>query len=199
MTRRCLVLLALAGLLAGCSLRPGPDRPPLQVHPDMDNQPKYKPQSQSAFFGDGRAARKPVDGTIPRGQLRESDALFTGKAGGDFLKTVPMPITEALLKRGQERFNISCAPCHGLAGAGNGIVAARSNAALVPANLHDERLRQVPDGYLFDVITNGVRSLYLLRHQITEPDRWAIVTYVRALQRSQNAAAGDVPAGQQVN
>jgi mono/diheme cytochrome c family protein len=199
MTRRFLILLVLAGTLAGCTLRPGPNSPPLQVHPDMDDQPKYRPQARSSFFSDGRATRKPVDGTVARGQLREDEAFFTGKAGNEFVKTLPVPITEALLKRGQERFNISCSPCHGRTGAGNGMVAQRAGSALPAANLHDERLRQVPDGYLFDVITNGVRLMYPLRHQIPEDDRWAIVSYVRALQRSQRAAPGDVPAGQQVN
>lgn len=199
MTRRFLVLVVLAGALAGCSLRPGPNSPPIQVHPDMDNQPKYKAQAASPFFADGRASHLPVEGTIARGQLKEDDALFTGKTGGEYVKTIPLPINEALLRRGQERFNISCAPCHGRTAYGNGMVAQRANGALVPANLHEERIRQVPDGYIFDVITNGVRTMQSLRHQIPEQDRWAIIAYVRALQRSQHATAADVPAGEKIN
>lgn len=199
MTRRFLVLLVLVGAMAGCSLRPGPDTPPIQVHPDMDNQPKYKAQAASPFFADGRASHLPVEGTVARGQLKEDDALYTGKVGSEYVKTVPLPIDEALLRRGQERFNISCAPCHGRTGMGNGMVAQRALGALVPANLQDERIRQVPDGYLFDVITNGVRSMQSLRHQIPEPDRWAIIAYLRALQRSQHAASSDVPAGEKIN
>jgi mono/diheme cytochrome c family protein len=165
----------------------------------MDNQPKYKAQAASPFFADGRASHLPVEGTVAHGQLKEDDALYTGKVGSEYVKIVPLPIDEALLRRGQERFNISCAPCHGRTGMGNGMVAQRALGALVPANLQDERIRQVPDGYLFDVITNGVRSMQSLRHQIPESDRWAIIAYLRALQRSQHAASSDVPAGEKIN
>ncbi|HYE75424.1 MAG TPA: cytochrome c, partial [Blastocatellia bacterium] len=112
---------------------------------------------------------------------------------------MPVPINEALLMRGQERFNISCAPCHGITGLGNGMVAKRAGGAFVPANLQDERIRTSPDGYIFEVITNGIRAMQSLRHQIPEHDRWAIIAYLRALQRSQHATASDVPAGEKVN
>lgn len=199
MTRHFLILLVLVGAMAGCSLRPGPDTPPLQVHPDMDNQPKYKAQAPSSFFPDGRSNRPQVDGTVARGQLKEDDALYTGKVGNEFVKTIPLPIDAALLARGQERFNISCSPCHGRTAMGDGMVAKRAAGALVPANLQDERIRQVPDGYIFDVITNGVRAMQSLRHQIPEQDRWAIIAYLRALQRSQHASVSDVPAGEKIN
>ena len=198
MAKRILILLVLAASLAGCVLKPKGDRTALQVHPDMDNQPKYKAQAPSAFFSDGRSNRLPPEGTIAQGRLREDEAFFTGKLNGAPVKTNPVPVTAELLKRGQERFNISCSPCHGRTGEGNGIVAQRAAGALVPANLQQERLRTVEDGHLYDVITNGIRTMQSLGHQVTEADRWAIVAYVRALQRSQNATVKDVPAGQTI-
>lgn len=104
-------------------------------------------------------------------------------------------LTEAVLKHGQERFNINCAPCHGRLGDGNGMVKARSFGALVPANLQDSRLREVADGHLFDVITHGIRTMQPLGGNVPVADRWAIVAYMRALQRSQSANIKDVPAG----
>lgn len=195
MRSRKLVLLILAGALSGCGLKPSGDTPPLQVHPDMDNQPKYKAQSASAFYADGRSNRPAVPGTIAYDKLQEDDAVATGMIGNDLVKNIPVPITEALLKRGQERFNINCAPCHGRAAEGNGIVKVRSQGALNPANLQEARLREVADGHIFNVITNGIRTMQPLAHQTTVQDRWAIIAYVRALQRSQNANVKDVPAG----
>ncbi len=196
MTRRLFILLVLAGALAGCGLRPSGNTTPLQVHPDMDSQPKFKAQSASTFFADGRANRSAPSGTIAQGHLNEDDVLATGKdAGGTLIKSNPVPVTEALLKRGQERFNINCAACHGRLGDGNGAVKTRSYGALAPANLQEPRLREVPDGHIFDVITTGVRTMQPLGGNIQVSDRWAIIAYVRALQRSQNANIKDVPAG----
>ncbi len=196
MTRRIFILLVLAGALTGCGLRPAGNTTPLQVHPDMDSQPKYKAQSASAFFADGRSNRPAPPGTIAQGHLNEDDALITGKdAAGNLLKSSPVPVTEALLKRGQERFNINCAQCHGRLGEGNGMVKTRSFGALNPANLQEPRLRDIADGHIFDVITNGIRVMQPLGATIPVSDRWAIIAYVRALQRSQNANLKDVPAG----
>jgi mono/diheme cytochrome c family protein len=196
MTRRIFILLVLAGALTGCGLRPAGNTPPLQVHPDMDNQPKFKAQSTTTFFADGRANRPPVPGTVAYGTWQENDAVATGKdAGGNLLKSNPLALTEAVLKYGQERFNINCAVCHGRLGDGNGIVKTRSFGALAPANLQDARLREVPDGHIFDVITHGIRTMQPLGGNVPVHDRWAIVAYVRALQRSQYANLKDVPAG----
>lgn len=194
MKSRILILLTLA--LSGCALRPGVDAPPLQVHPDMDHQLKFKAQSASTFFADGRSNRMPVPGTIAHGALKEDDGMFTGKdSAGNLIKTSPIAITEAVMKRGQERFNINCSPCHGRMAEGNGIVKTRSFGALNPANLTQQRIREAQDGYIFDVITNGIRTMQPLAAQITPQDRWAIVAYVRALQRSQTGTMKDVPAG----
>ncbi|HEX4946174.1 MAG TPA: cytochrome c [Blastocatellia bacterium] len=199
MIRRISILLMLASALAGCGLRPAGNTTPLQVHPDMDNQPKYKAQSASAFFADGRANRPPVPGTIAQGHLNEDDQLTTGKdASGNLIKNNPLPVDEALLLYGQERFNINCALCHGRLGDGTGMVKTRSFGALAPANLQDTRLREVADGHIFDVITNGIRTMQPLRSNVPVRDRWAIVAYVRALQRSQYANLKDVPAGTEI-
>ena len=196
MTRRIFILLALASALAGCGLRPAGNTTPLQVHPDMDSQPKFKAQSASTFFADGRANRPAPPGTIAQGHLNEDDVLAMGKdASGNLIKSNPVPVTEALLKRGQERFNINCSACHGRLGDGNGAVKARSYGALAPANLQEPRLREIADGHIFDVITNGIRTMQPLGGNIPVSDRWAITAYVRALQRSQNANIKDVPAG----
>lgn len=196
MTRSIFILLVLAGALSGCGLRPAGNTTPLQVHPDMDSQPKYKAQAASAFFADGRANRPAIAGTIAQGHLNDDDILMTGKdASGNLIKSNPLPVTEELLKRGQERFNINCSACHGRLGDGNGAVKTRSFGALNPANLHEPRLREVADGHIFDVVTHGIRTMQALGGNIPVNDRWAIVSYVRALQRSQNANIKDVPAG----
>ena len=194
MTRRIFILLVLASALTGCGLRPAGNTTPLQVHPDMDSQPKYKAQAASAFFADGRANRPALPGTIAWGHLNDDDVLATGKdASGTLIKSNPVAITEALLRQGQERFSINCVPCHGRLGDGNGMVKMRSFGALNPANLQDVRLREIADGHIFDVITNGVRTMQPLGGNVPVSDRWAIIAYVRALQRSQNANIKDVP------
>ncbi|HEV3205842.1 MAG TPA: cytochrome c [Terriglobales bacterium] len=164
---------------------------------DMQDQPKFKPLAESDFYADLRSARPPVEGTVARGQLREDTYFYTGKVGdnpGDFL---PFPATEALLDRGQQRYNIYCAPCHSRLGDGNGVVSGRGFPRK-PPSFHDERLRKVPLGYFFDVMTNGFGSMPDYASQIPPRDRWAIVAYIRALQLSQAATAADVPEGQKV-
>jgi mono/diheme cytochrome c family protein len=173
------MLLTLAALaLAGC-------------RNDMWNQPKYKPLAASSFFADGRSARPIPPGTIARGELNDTDAFHTGAANGVFLDRIPMAIDEQLLRRGQERFNIFCSPCHGLLGDGDGMIARRGFK--IPANFHTDRLRQAPPGYVFQVISNGYGAMMDYGDQIPAQDRWAIVAYVRALQLSRYAPAADAP------
>jgi mono/diheme cytochrome c family protein len=187
-----LVSIVITMLAAGCFRGMPSDKPPIKIVKGMDNQPKYKPQSSSAFFPDGAAMRTPVPGTVARGQLHEDSAFFAGLDDkGQFLQTAPMHITPQLLQRGRERFDIYCSPCHGRLGDGNGIVVERGY--IPPPSFHGDRLRQVADGYIFDVITNGVRNMPSYADQVPPEDRWAIVVYLRALQRSQNARLGDVP------
>ena len=159
---------------------------------DMHDQPKAKPQSKSGFFVDGRNDRLPVEGTVARGQLREGDHLYRGKVDGKFVTTFPFPIDAAVMERGRERYTIYCTPCHGQTGLGNGMVIQRG-FKIPAASHHIERLRNAPNGYWFDVITNGFGVMFGYGAQIPVNDRWAIVAYVRALQLSRNATMEDIP------
>jgi len=169
------VLVALL-MLAGCD----------NLHQDMGNQPKNKPLSPSDFFGDGRSERMPVENTVARGAL-DNEELMVAKESNNF----PLPVNEALLERGEERYKIFCSPCHGLQGDGNGMVAMRGMKH--PPSYHIDRLRQMPNGYFYDVITNGFGQMYSYSAQVPPRDRWAIVAYVRALQLSRNAHPADLP------
>ncbi|MGA8310093.1 MAG: cytochrome c [Terriglobales bacterium] len=163
----------------------------------MHDQPRFKPLAESDFYTDLRSARPPVEGTVARGQLREDTYFYTGKFGenpGDYM---PFPVTEEILARGQERYNIHCAPCHSRLGDGNGVIPSRGFPRK-PPSYQTERLRKAPLGYFFDVITNGFGSMPDYASQIPPRDRWAIVAYIRALQLSQGATAADIPEGQQV-
>src|SRR5580693_868392 len=175
-----LLLNALCGatcvlLLAGCSLKQ-----------DMALQPKNRPLSPSDFFTDGRSERPLVENTVARGSFAD-EALFVAKDSNNF----PLPVTQELLERGEGRYKIFCTPCHGLQGDGNGMVSMRGMKH--PPTFHDNRLRQSPNGYFYDVITNGFGAMYGYSAQIPPPDRWAIVAYVRALQLSRNAKASELP------
>ena len=163
---------------------------------DMHDQPRFKPLAMSDFYTDLRSARPPVEGTVARGQLHEDSYFFTGKIGsnpGDYL---PFPATREVLERGQQRFNIYCAPCHSRIGDGNGMIVQRGFKQ--PPSYHIERLEKAPLGYFFDVMTNGFGAMPSYAGQIPERDRWCIVAYIRALQLSQHASTADVPAGQKV-
>jgi hypothetical protein len=158
---------------------------------DMQDQPKYKPLGQNNFFADGRDARPIPAGTIARDELNDDDPVHTGAENGRFLEMIPLPLTAALLERGRDRFDIFCSPCHGRIGDGYGMV--RQRGFWIPANLHTDRLRAVPPGYIYQVIRNGYGAMPDHGDQIPVHDRWAIVAYVRALQLSQNAKISDVP------
>jgi len=158
---------------------------------DMHNQPKYRAYSYSSFWSDSRSMRPKVDHTIARGQLKIDSALHRGRAGDQFVNDIPYKLTHEFVARGQQRFNIYCTPCHGGAGDGEGIVAQRGFKH--PPTYHQDRLRNQPVGYIFDVITNGYGSMISYASRIPARDRWAIVAYVRALQLSQNANVSDVP------
>jgi Cytochrome C oxidase, cbb3-type, subunit III len=158
----------------------------------MQDQPKYIPLRPSDFFADGRSARPLIDGTVARGHLDEDAAYYTGKGpDGKFLDTFPFTVTKDVIERGQQRFNVYCSPCHDRLGNGDGMIVRRGYRK--PPSYHIDRLRQVPNGYIFDVITNGFGAMPDYAAQIPTTDRWAIVAYVRALQLSQNASINDVP------
>jgi mono/diheme cytochrome c family protein len=160
---------------------------------DMHNQPKYKPLRASAFFDDGSSARPLIEGTVARGTLQSDAAFFTGKNGQALVAELPFPVTQEVLDRGQERFNIFCAPCHDRTGTGNGMVVQRGYRQA--ASFHIDRLRQVEVGHFFDVMTNGFGAMPDYRAQITPRDRWNVAAYIRALQLSQHASQSDVPGG----
>ena len=159
---------------------------------DMQDQPKFRPYRRTDFFGDERSARPRVPGTVARGELHEDSLLFSGKSGAAFADAFPVPVDEALLRRGQERYRIYCSPCHGLLGRGDGMVVRRGYRP--PSSFHVERLRAQPAGYFFDAISHGFGAMPDYAAQIPVKDRWAIVAYVRALQLSQNVPLADVPA-----
>ncbi|MFZ5981501.1 MAG: c-type cytochrome, partial [Candidatus Zixiibacteriota bacterium] len=192
-------LSILAGLmllfLTGCGRERPSSKPPIHLNPNMDSQEKYKAQAQNKFFPDSSAMRMPVAGTVMRGELREDEIFYRGYTGdivdSQFVKKAPVEITLPLLKRGRERFDIFCSPCHSRVGDGKGIMVTRGYVP--PPNFHDDRIRTMPDGYIYEVIVGGVRNMPSYRHQINTADRWAIVIYLRALQRSQQAALKDIP------
>jgi len=174
-------------------------RPRIHIIPDMDNQQRFKAQQANTMFADGRAMRPPVEGTVARGGQRDDDALYRGRTDDGWVTASPVEVSMSLLERGHDRYQVFCSPCHGLAGYGDGIVASRATALAEgtwtpPSSFHTDLVRQRPDGHLFNTISNGIRNMPAYGPQIPVHDRWAIVAYVRALQRSQNATLDDVPA-----
>ncbi len=181
-----LALLALAlAILAGCSNQ-------LYGAQLMRYQPRYDPLAENTFFKDQRSARMPVADTVARGQLRLDEQLYTGRINGDYAATYPMPITRDVLERGQQRFNVFCAPCHSELGDGNGMVVQRGFKQ--PPSFHIDRLRAAPPGYFFDVMTNGFGVMYSYKVRVKVEDRWAIAAYIKALQLSQHAEVSSLPA-----
>ena len=191
--------------------------PPLELFPDMVRQMKVRAQAPLNLFADGRGPRLPVAGTVPIGyEMPKQEAVATAdlaavgsylhphaafSAGTDYYNTgkmgdhwgtgIPLEVTRELMERGQQRFNITCAMCHGAAAMGNGITKQYGLATVV--SLQDERIRKMSDGEIFNTITNGKNTMMAYGPNIIVPDRWAIIAYLRALQRSQNAAIADVP------
>lgn len=179
-------MLALAVFLsmsAGCRI-------------DMQMQPYYRTLAKSDFFEDARSARMPVEGTVARGDLREDTYFYTAKIGNAIGDYMPFPVTAEVLARGRERFNITCAPCHGRVGDGLGFIPTRGFRQ--PPSFHIDRLRKVPVGYFFDVDTHGFGVMPDYAAQVAPRDRWCIAAYIRALQLSQNAPASAIPPGQKV-
>jgi mono/diheme cytochrome c family protein len=184
----------VAALLAGaCRGQPSTEQP-VHLVPDMDWQPKYQPEEASPLWPDGRAMRPLVDGTVAQGQLREDEGKYSGMVGGLYLAKAPVPVDAAVIKRGQQRFNIYCTPCHDRTGSGQGMVVKRGYAP--PVNLTSDRVLNMPDGQIFWTMTNGVRNMPSYRKQVPVEDRWAIVSWVRVLGRSQHGALADVPEDQ---
>jgi len=169
---------AVMMLVSGCRL-------------DMHLQPKYLPYEPSKFFADGRSERQPVPGTVARGHLRIDELLYTGRENGVEADRFPFPITRADLKRGQQRYNIYCAPCHDYTGSGRGMIVQRGFPQ--PPSYHVPRLRQASVGHFVQVMTNGFGAMYSYAARVEPADRWRIAAYIRALQLSRNASLQDVP------
>jgi mono/diheme cytochrome c family protein len=158
---------------------------------DMHDQPKYIPLRESTFFTDVRSARPMVEGTVARGHLRDDELLYAGKINGAAATVFPFAVDEKVMRRGQERFDIFCSPCHGRTGQGDGMVVLRGYRR--PPSMHQDRLRTAPVGHFFDVMTNGFGAMPDYAAQVKPEDRWAIAAYIRALQLSGHAALSDVP------
>ncbi len=177
-----LLMLGLALLLAGCATT-------------MKVQPKYLPDSASEFYPDHTAAQVPPANTVARGQVISDTTLLTGKTNGQAATDFPFPLTRDDLVRGQSLFNGICAPCHDRVGTGNGVVVQRGFSK--PPSLQADNIRNMPAGQIFDVITNGFGAMPPYGPILQAPDRWRVIGYLRALQLSQNAKIGDVPANMQ--
>lgn len=193
MKNNILLLLFCLLFLTGCFRGSKFEDPPIHLNPNMDNQPKYRSLEESYFFEDGSTMRKPIEGTVAVGRYNEDVSFISGKnKDGNYVADNPIILTREILDRGQDRYNIYCAPCHSQVGNGKGIVT-QYDYPVIPGNFHDNRIRNQPDGEMFNTITYGLRSMPAYGYQLKTEDVWAVVHYVRALQRSQNASFDDLP------
>ncbi len=175
---RVLLVVVAAAALSGC-------------RQDMFDQPKFRPLAASGFFTDGRSARPVPAGTNAYGGTDEGEAIELGTTHGTFVAAIPISVNEPMLKRGQERFDIYCSPCHGRIGDGHGMIAKRGFQ--IPADLHSARVQNAPPGYLYAVIANGYGAMPEYGDALPVHDRWAVVAYIRALELSRHAGVADVP------
>jgi len=190
-----LLWIAAALTLAGCSSIQR--TPPIQVWPDMRMQARFEAQATSGLFTDGRASRRRPDGVIARGRPFADDVMNTGMLeNGMYVGKMPIEVTEAVLKEGEWRFNTYCAPCHDRTGTGKGMVPLRwqaSGGVWQPADLTEDRLIEAADGDIFNVITFGRRTMPAYGFQNRANERWAIIAYLRVLQRAAHSSMTDVP------
>lgn len=184
------ISILLAILLSSCRGKPFTEAP-VHIQGNMDWQPKFEAQEANAFFPDNKAMREPVEGTVARGNLDIDRVYHEGvMSNGSYAKKIPLKMSRDLIVRGKERYEIFCTPCHGGLGDGKGIII--QYGYVPPPSFHEQRIKDAEDGYLYNVIYNGVRSMPSYRHQIPVEDRWAIVAYIRALQKSQDATEDDL-------
>ncbi len=184
----CILAVSIAGF-RGDTTR----RTPIELFPDMDRQPKLRPQTDNSFFASGLSSQVHPEGTVARGAAFESNAFNTGKVAGttNWVEAVPVAVTESMMKRGSERYGIYCAVCHGAAGDGKGITMKYGMVGM--ANFHDPRLVEMTDGEIFNTITHGKNLMGGYGSNMEADDRWAVVAYVRALQRSRLAKDSEIP------
>jgi mono/diheme cytochrome c family protein len=160
---------------------------------EMYDQAKLKPLAESEFFPNGQSARPIPPDTVARGSICEDKAMCAGLGpDGKFVKELPVPLTRQLMERGHQRFDIFCSPCHGKDGNGLGMIVERGFKQ--PSSFNTDRLREQPIGYFFDVMTQGFGQMSSYASQVPSEDRWAIASYIRALQFSQHAPVADLPA-----
>lgn len=185
--RRAAMVGALASmsLLTACGIRL-----------DMHDQPKFKPLRKNDFYADARASRPLVEGTVARGQLGNDELFYTGKINGQEADQFPYPVTQQMLERGRERYNIYCSPCHSRVGDGNGMIVQRGFKK--PPDYTEDKLMKAPVGHFVNVMTNGFGSMSEYKSQLPISDRWAVAAYIRALQIARKGTAADVPAGTQI-
>ena len=188
----CTVIVMLIAGKRGSTSR----REPIELFPDMNRQPKLRPQKPNEFFPDGKSSQLPIPGTIAREDIYYADVpMNTGKIPGttNFIENMPVPVTTKLMERGQQRFNINCSPCHGAQGDGKGITVRIGAMPPTVADLHQKRIVAMTDGEIFNTISNGKGLMGPYGANVTVEDRWAIIAYLRALQLSQLGNTNDVP------
>ncbi|MDX1617457.1 MAG: c-type cytochrome [Balneolaceae bacterium] len=191
LAKTAVALIALF-LLASCRGEKF-ERQPVHPNMNMDQQERFEAQERNPFFADNRSMRQPVEGTIARGYLRQDPQYYQGiNPDSSFVSEIPADVDRSFIYRGKDRYEIYCTPCHGTLGDGQGIIMTGGYGFVPAPSFHIDRLRNVENGYLYSVITNGIRNMRPYSHQIGVEDRWAIVAYVRALQRSQNVAEEDI-------
>jgi mono/diheme cytochrome c family protein len=188
-----LIMMASMFALSACT---GIQRdPPILIWWDMKRQPKFRTEGETGLFADGRNTRTPPEDTVAQGYLFDESAYNTGMEGSMYVGKSPVPVTAAELHQGQMRFNTYCSPCHDRTGGGKGIVPEHA-PQWQPANLTDDRIVEMADGDIFNVVTNGRRTMPPYKYQVVTSDRWAIIAYVRVLQRAAHGTIADVPEGQ---
>ncbi len=168
-------------------------KPPIEIFPDMDRQPKLRPQAPNSFFADGKSSRLPIQGTVARGSQFLDTPFNTGRLPGstNYVADMPIDLTAKLLARGKERYQISCVPCHGALADGNGIT--KKYGMAVVANLHDKRIVAMTDGEIFNTVTSGKNLMGGYGANVSVEDRWAIIAYLRTLQLARLGLLNDVP------
>lgn len=206
------ILLPLSGavlfltVLSGCRGQKSEDPPILPIQ-NMVEQTSYAPQSKNDFYKDGLASRPPVLGTVAQGEERTHKPLYFGQEANSseqspiWVKKMPIKLNLKVLQHGQEQYNISCSPCHGKAGDSDGLVTQQAGGSIRPSNLHDQDRLNLPAGKIYDAIRNGVNNGNMpgFAAQLSVEDRWAVVAYVRALQKSRTAKIENVPTDVQAN
>lgn len=186
------ILLLMATIMLSCRGQIS-EKPPIHPNPNMDFQERYNAQETNSFFENNMAMRAPVDGTIARGHLKQDDAYYEGlDENGDLVQDIPVEVTRDFIYRGKERYDIYCSVCHGGTGDGRGVIMTGQYGYVPAPSFHSDNIRQMPDGHFYSAITNGIRTMPSYATQIKVEDRWAIVAYIRALQRSQNVPESEM-------